>query len=244
MRPARLALGAVRSADPLRGGERRLSAARYFFFRFQLSLAGVPTLPAWSVARTSNVCLPFLTFTVCGEVQLENGPPSRPHWKLATALASVPVNSNVAVFCRVFSWGPAVIATVGGVESFAGGVTSPEGGGEVGGPLVAGISCGGCTPNRPSKGLSNEWIRAPSTAIRYVVPAAASKESTCSLHGKLIPIPMLCATSVKDSTDPRCDRKLPPQQGIRVMELAGLEPATSWVRCGLASRGQSRIFRL
>jgi hypothetical protein len=35
-----------------------------FFFRFQVSVAGEPTFPAWSIAWTWKVCFPFFTLTV------------------------------------------------------------------------------------------------------------------------------------------------------------------------------------
>jgi hypothetical protein len=51
------------------------------------------------------VCLPFFTLTVWGEVQGTNAAVSSLHWKLAIALASVPVNSKVANSFFVLSFG-------------------------------------------------------------------------------------------------------------------------------------------
>jgi hypothetical protein len=84
-----------------------------------VSVAGGPVFPAWSIAWTWKVCLPFFTLTVWGEVQGANPPASSLHRNPAIALASVPVNSKVAVFFRVFSFGPLVIWVCGEVQSSA-----------------------------------------------------------------------------------------------------------------------------
>ena len=84
-------------------------------------------MPESSIARTWNVCLPLLTFTVWGEVQAAKAPPSRLHSNPATARASVAVNVKVACFFLVLSLGPLVIAALGAMLSPAAG--SPPGGG-------------------------------------------------------------------------------------------------------------------
>jgi len=47
------------------------------------NVAGVGSgFPAWSVAKTENVCGPLATVSVRGDVQLTNGPLSSEHWNV------------------------------------------------------------------------------------------------------------------------------------------------------------------
>src|SRR6266511_1872270 len=119
---------AVHATARVRSRVRRTDRRYFFFFlTFQLSVAGEPsTLPAASFARTSNVCLPFLTLTSCGEVQGWKGPLSSLHSNVEPA--SDELNSNVAVFFLVFSLGPFVMVVFGGVVSPAWGSGSGCGG--------------------------------------------------------------------------------------------------------------------
>ena len=90
--------------------ERRLG----FFFTFQRACAGVvSTLPAGSVARTANVCLPgFSFFTFVGEVHGLKSAASRLQAKLA--VRSAEENSNVAVLLFDLALGPLSISVSGG----------------------------------------------------------------------------------------------------------------------------------
>jgi hypothetical protein len=73
-------------------------------------------LPAASLARTSNVCGPWLSdAVVCGVVQLANAAVSTRHWKLEPD--SLLENVNVGVESLVAPVDPPVIVVSGGVES-------------------------------------------------------------------------------------------------------------------------------
>ena len=130
-------------------GETRPSGAYYFFFFFGLTFqstdAGVgSTFPAASMARTWKLCLPLPTLVVSGEVQGSKLAASRLHSKPATALASVPVNSNVAVLLLLLEGGPFVICV-------SGGFVSPLGPGSGSGPGSGGLT-GGSNSSAPMSG--------------------------------------------------------------------------------------------
>ena len=80
-------------------------------------LAGeASTLPAASIARTSNVCGPSLSADVVnGVVQAAKVPASTRHWKVESAWLEV--KENVGVLSFVGPDGPAVIVVSGGVVS-------------------------------------------------------------------------------------------------------------------------------
>jgi hypothetical protein len=77
-------------------------------------------LPAWSIARTWNVCVPGPSGGVVnGEAHGVNAPPSMLHSKRDPG--SLEVNSKVGVLSLVEPEGPAVIIVSGGVVSPGGG---------------------------------------------------------------------------------------------------------------------------
>src|SRR6266508_2811897 len=145
---------------------RDASLPHFFFFlflTFQSSEAGEPsTLPAASLARTWKLCLPFLTWTVWGEVHGWKGPSSSLHSNVE--LGSVEVNSKVAVFFLVLSLGFLVIWVSGAAVS-----PSP--------PPPSGGGAGGTSSSAPMSGAAPTVLGSPSmstapSSVAAPVPAS------------------------------------------------------------------------
>jgi hypothetical protein len=80
--------------------------------------AAAPVFPAWSVARTWNVCGPsFKCASVLGDTHAANAPPSTLHRNVEPGSLDVKPNAGVGSFVVEPPGGPEVIDAPGGAES-------------------------------------------------------------------------------------------------------------------------------